>query len=113
MPLPIITVGPVARARNGVIGVGGDLPWRISSDLKLFRKMTMGKPVITAECYDRKPGDTNRYDFLGALQHPLNATSKPQAVASGPAQRAAASNPWATSVKPQRSRAKQPADGAK
>lgn len=75
--------------------------------------VAMGKPVITAECYDRKPGDTNRYDFLGALQHPLNATSKPQAVASGPAQRAAASNPWATSVKPQRFRAKQPADGAK
>lgn len=38
--------------------------------------MTMGKPVITAECYDRKPGDVNRYDFLGALKHPLNAASK-------------------------------------
>jgi peptidoglycan-N-acetylglucosamine deacetylase len=38
--------------------------------------MTMGKPVITAECYDRKPGDVNRYDFLGALQHPLNAAAK-------------------------------------
>ena len=38
--------------------------------------MTMGKPVITSECYDRKPGDTNRYDFLGALQHPLNSTVK-------------------------------------
>jgi peptidoglycan/xylan/chitin deacetylase (PgdA/CDA1 family) len=76
--------------------------------------VAMGKPVITAECYDRKPGDTNRYDFLGALQHPLNATSKPQAVvASGPAQRAAAAKPWATSVKPQRPLAKQPADGAK
>jgi len=38
--------------------------------------MTMGKPVITAECYDRKPGDTNRYDSLSALQHPLNASAK-------------------------------------
>ncbi len=36
----------VAVAENGVIGVSGDLPWRLSSDLKLFRKMTMGKPVI-------------------------------------------------------------------
>jgi peptidoglycan-N-acetylglucosamine deacetylase len=36
----------------------------------------MGKPVITAECYDRKPGDVNRYDFLGALQHPLNSGVK-------------------------------------
>ena len=46
MPLPIVTLGPVARARNGVIGRGGDLPWRLSSDLKLFRALTMGKPVI-------------------------------------------------------------------
>ncbi|MEO6341028.1 MAG: dihydrofolate reductase [Caulobacteraceae bacterium] len=46
MPLPIITLGPVARARNGVIGRAGGLPWRLSSDLKLFRALTMGKPVI-------------------------------------------------------------------
>jgi dihydrofolate reductase len=36
----------VAMARNGVIGRGGGLPWRISSDLKLFRKLTLGKPLI-------------------------------------------------------------------
>jgi len=46
MTLPLITVGPVARARNGVIGKDGGLPWRLSSDLKLFRALTMGKPVI-------------------------------------------------------------------
>ena len=36
----------VAMARNGVIGRDGGLPWRISSDLKLFRRLTMGKPLI-------------------------------------------------------------------
>lgn len=36
----------VARARNGVIGVDGDLPWRLSSDLKYFKKTTLGKPVL-------------------------------------------------------------------
>jgi dihydrofolate reductase len=36
----------VAMARNGVIGRDGGLPWRLSSDLKLFRKLTMGKPLI-------------------------------------------------------------------
>ena len=36
----------VAVAENGVIGRGGDLPWRMSSDLKIFRKLTMGKPII-------------------------------------------------------------------
>jgi dihydrofolate reductase len=36
----------VAIAENGVIGREGDLPWRLSSDLKLFRRHTMGKPLI-------------------------------------------------------------------
>ncbi len=36
----------VAAARNGVIGRGGALPWRLSDDLKRFKKITMGKPVI-------------------------------------------------------------------
>lgn len=36
----------VARAENGAIGIGGDLPWRLSTDLKQFRKVTLGKPVI-------------------------------------------------------------------
>ena len=36
----------VAVAKNGVIGRNGDLPWRIPGDLKQFRKLTMGKPVL-------------------------------------------------------------------
>jgi dihydrofolate reductase len=36
----------IARAENGAIGRGGDLPWRLSSDMRHFRKITMGKPVI-------------------------------------------------------------------
>ena len=36
----------VAVADNGVIGRDGGLPWRISSDLKTFRRITMGKPLI-------------------------------------------------------------------
>lgn len=36
----------VAVARNGVIGRDGGLPWRVSSDLKRFKQITMGKPVI-------------------------------------------------------------------
>jgi dihydrofolate reductase len=39
-------VAIVARAKNGVIGVDNDLPWRLSSDLKRFKALTMGKPVI-------------------------------------------------------------------
>ena len=36
----------VAVARNGVIGAGGGLAWKISDDLKWFKSVTMGKPVI-------------------------------------------------------------------
>ena len=46
MSNPILTVGPVARARNGVIGRDGGLPWRLKSDLQLFKRLTLGKPVI-------------------------------------------------------------------
>lgn len=36
----------VAMAQNRVIGVDGDLPWKISADLKHFKAVTMGHPVI-------------------------------------------------------------------
>ena len=36
----------VARARNGVIGRDGDLPWRLRSDLQRFKAVTIGKPCI-------------------------------------------------------------------
>jgi len=36
----------VAMDKKGVIGLDGDLPWHLSSDLKHFRAITMGKPLI-------------------------------------------------------------------
>ncbi|MEO1015248.1 MAG: dihydrofolate reductase [Pseudomonadota bacterium] len=36
----------VAASREGVIGRGGALPWRLSADLKRFKSLTMGKPII-------------------------------------------------------------------
>ena len=44
MVLPIALV--IARARNGVIGRDGALPWRLRSDMAWFKANTMGKPVI-------------------------------------------------------------------
>jgi dihydrofolate reductase len=55
----------VAVADNGVIGVRGDLPWRIPEDLKRFKALTMGKPMImgrkTWDSLPKKPlpGRTN------------------------------------------------------
>jgi dihydrofolate reductase len=42
--VPVVLV--VAVARNGVIGRDNGLPWRLSSDLKRFKEVTMGKPLI-------------------------------------------------------------------
>jgi len=54
----------VARADNGVIGVDNQLPWHLPCDLKYFKQVTMGKPVVmgrkTFESIGRPlPGRTN------------------------------------------------------
>ncbi len=36
----------VAAARNGVIGRGNALPWRLPEDLAFFKRLTMGHPII-------------------------------------------------------------------
>lgn len=36
----------VAVARNGVIGVNGQLPWRLPEDLKRFKALTLGHTLV-------------------------------------------------------------------
>ena len=36
----------VARAKNNVIGKNNDLPWHLSDDLKNFKRITVGHPII-------------------------------------------------------------------
>ncbi|WP_267396106.1 MULTISPECIES: dihydrofolate reductase [unclassified Sphingomonas] len=36
----------LARADNGVIGRDGQLPWRLPADLKRFKALTMGRPMV-------------------------------------------------------------------
>jgi len=53
-----------AMARNGVIGRNNALPWHLSEDLKYFKRVTMGSPIImgrkTYESIGRPlPGRTN------------------------------------------------------
>ena len=36
----------VAQAENRAIGLNGDMPWHLSGDLKRFKALTMGHPVV-------------------------------------------------------------------
>lgn len=49
----------VAIAENGVIGKDNAMPWRLSSDLKRLKALTMGKPILmgrkTWESFPRRP----------------------------------------------------------
>jgi len=36
----------VAVSENGVIGNDGDMPWKLSTDLKRFKALTLGKPLV-------------------------------------------------------------------
>ena len=54
----------VALTENRVIGLDGDMPWHLSEDLKYFKRVTMGAPIImgrkTFESVGRAlPGRTN------------------------------------------------------
>lgn len=47
----------LARADNGVIGRDGDLPWRLPADLKHFKDLTAGHPMIMGrKTFDSLPG---------------------------------------------------------
>jgi dihydrofolate reductase len=63
MSAPIVLV--LAMADNGVIGDRGRIPWRIADDMKRFKALTMGKPLVmgrkTYESFPKRPlpGRTN------------------------------------------------------
>ena len=47
----------IARADNGVIGKDGRLPWRLPADLKHFKRVTMGAPMVMGrKTFESLPG---------------------------------------------------------
>lgn len=47
----------VARARNGVIGRNGALPWHLPEDLKRFKRLTLGTAMVMGRrTFDSLPG---------------------------------------------------------
>ena len=85
----------VAAARNGVIGRDNALPWRLPDDLRYFRRVTMGKPVImgrrTFESIGRPlPGRDNivvsrNPQFTAAGMHVVHDLDQAYTVASASA----------------------------
>ena len=55
-----------AVAKNGVIGKGGGIPWKIPEDMKRFKKLTSGHPVIMGRKTFESIGKPlpNRYNFV-------------------------------------------------
>ncbi len=79
----------VAMASNGVIGVNGDLPWKLSADLRRFKQLTMGHSIImgrkTYESIGRLlPGRTSivvtRRKVYSVLTGALLANGVPEAI---------------------------------
>jgi dihydrofolate reductase len=76
MSNPSITL-IVARARNGVIGRDGKLPWHIPADLKRFKALTMGSAMLMGRStFDSLPG------LLPGRRH-IVLTRKPDWTADG------------------------------
>ena len=54
--VPQITL-VLARADNGVIGRDGKLPWHLPADLRHFKALTMGKPMVMGrKTFESLPG---------------------------------------------------------
>lgn len=54
-----------ALSKNGVIGDGDDIPWNIPEDLKIFKKLTMGKACIVGrKTWETLPELNGRHLFV-------------------------------------------------
>ena len=66
MPISIIA----AIAKNGIIGTNNRLPWHLSSDLKRFKKLTLGKNIVMGRKTYQSIGRAlpNRTNFILTTQ---------------------------------------------
>ncbi|MGA8709572.1 MAG: dihydrofolate reductase [Steroidobacteraceae bacterium] len=77
----------VAIADNGVIGRAGGLPWHLPDDLKFFKSVTMGKPLLmgrrTFESIGRPlPGRLNLVVTRGGAVFPSGVEAVPSVEAA-------------------------------
>ncbi|MGB3803905.1 MAG: dihydrofolate reductase [Sphingopyxis granuli] len=99
MKRPDITL-ILARAANGVIGADGKMPWHLPADLRRFKQLTMGRPMIMGrKTFDSLPAvlDGRRHIVLtrdpdwheegaepaGSVEEALRLANAPQAMVIG------------------------------
>ncbi|WP_174285161.1 dihydrofolate reductase [Sphingomonas bacterium] len=85
----------LARADNGVIGHDGALPWRLPADLKRFKALTMGRPMVMGrKTFDGFPAPlpgrrhivlTRDRDWAAAGAEPVGSVADAVALAGGDA----------------------------
>jgi dihydrofolate reductase len=64
----------VAVSENGVIGRAGGLPWRLRSDLRAFRKLTLGHAVIMGrKTFESLPAPLDKRDMIVVTRQPATA----------------------------------------
>jgi len=79
----------VAAARNDVIGAGGELPWYLPEDLRRFKRLTLGHPVVV--------GRVTHESIVARLGRPLPERTS-VVVSSRPAPLTHADVVWTTSL---------------
>ncbi|MEJ2115248.1 MAG: dihydrofolate reductase, partial [Gammaproteobacteria bacterium] len=61
----------VAMTPQGLIGKDNKIPWRLSSDLRLFKKITMGHPIIMGrKTFESLPGLLPGRDHIVMTRNP-------------------------------------------
>ena len=82
----------VARADNGVIGRDNALPWHLPADLKHFKRLTVGKPVVMGR---------KTYESIGKPlpgRHNIVLTRDPEWRADGVLVAASLASNWSSPV---------------
>ena len=74
----------VAMGKNRVIGAAGQLPWRLPNDLKHFRQLTLGNPLIVGRATYESIGGPLEGRFMIVLTQQLDFQAPGCVVARSP-----------------------------
>src|SRR3546814_14701817 len=78
MNRPEITL-VLARAANGVIGADGRMPWHLPADLRRFKQLTMGRPLIMGRrTFDSLPALLEARRHIVLTRDPASQDEQPQ-----------------------------------